>query len=197
MKLTFLKILTLGLIFSGTFAAARGDVPLPFPESYVQQYSHSAFLVSGENSITSDCSFYRQADMCRISFENSKGFKSEISVPYETLQLIGDDILQTLYDLKYSWDVNYPTTGFGMFHLTRSQDHQNLILLIQDLEAEPLHLRVLQPERPRPDLPAYIYSRKLAEEIYAVFWTHIYNSGQSQCLRSCTPPKELNLILTN
>jgi hypothetical protein len=197
MKLNLLKLLSLGLIFSSRIVTATDGSQLPFPNNYLDQNTHSAFLISGENTITSDCSFYRQADMCRISFENSQGFKSEISVPYKTLQMIGDDILQTLFDLKYSWDINYPLTGLGWLHLTRSQDHQNLILLIQELELEPLHLRILQPKRTRPNMPAYIYSRKLAEEIYAVFWLHIYNSGQSQCLRNCNPPKDLNLILTN
>ncbi len=171
------------------FISAAEPLKTLYPETYLMQNTHTAFLMAGENDLISDCSFFRDFNICRFRFESSKGFKSEISVPYESLKVLHHDILGSLQNLKNQWEAEYPIYGIYRLHPTRSQDHENLSLLIHELEVENLPLRVLQPVNDNRTLAAAIYSRERAEQIYAIFWHHIKNSGQSQCLRDCIQPQ--------
>lgn len=191
MKKTFIAILVLSFSFrSQAFSFANQDRVIP--EGFLQQSMHSSSLVAGDNNITTDCSFFRGANICRFMFENKDGFISEISVPYARLETLSGQIIDGLYDLKSEWEIVYSTKGVFKMHPTRGEDHKNLQLLIEDLEDESLEFRVLQPEFELRKTSTYIYNKDRAEQIFAVIWQLIRNTGESQCLRNCTTPEALN-----
>ena len=191
MKQTCIALLMLSFIFGHqTFSFA--DESNVIPAGFLQQNTHSSSLMSGDNKITTDCSFFRNANICRFMFENKDGFTSEISVPYAKLEALTAEIIDGLYDLKSDWETVYSTKGIFKVHPTRGEDHKNLQLLIEDLENESLQFRVLQPEFELRKTPTYIYNKDRAEQIFAVIWQLIQNTGESQCLRHCTTPEALN-----
>ena len=143
---------------------------ISIPSNYVQQNQHTAFFFTGENSLITHCSLSIYDMDCLFLFEDDSGNKKQFRTPYERLKTFNTQLISALKKLKDSWLTKYPLGGFKSFlFVTRADDFAALEQIIDELETEKLHLRVLLPKKNTRKDAAYIYSNKRANEIFTVF----------------------------
>lgn len=172
------------ILFPFFFVASAQEILIP--SGYVQQNQHTAFFVSLENNLTSQCSLADVDQWCEFEFEDNRHDKFLLRVPYLELAAIHAPLLESLKKLKASWNERFPLGPLRNFiFLTRENDSQALDQLIAELEAEPLPLRVLQPQNHTRPLSAYIYSRKKAQEIFALFQHYLLRTENGSCRTGC------------